>query len=315
MRVSRCPVLAVAATAMLLTVASSSVAAESIPTGSASFALVDEPDGAAHGTARLPPAEPPPSAPPNASPTPTWTLAQTDAPPGYGTGTSGWSTPPPRDRPAPGPSTSDEWMLSLEGVTHAPVDIGLQAVLEFPFGLRLSGGYGWVPSAYLDLIVDAATAASDADPATSTVISNAFESGTAWRIQGGVRPFENVGVYLDAGYSQVRLDGSIDAADIAAAAGVPPGSAGSDTYAVDSTIHLWLIELGYQATIADRLVLGIAAGVMGAIDSSTEATPGSTRPPAQERLLRATATEIVDQQIESYGFLPTVTLRLGFDLI
>jgi hypothetical protein len=205
-------------------------------------------------------------------------------------------------------------MLSAEGVTHAPVDVGFQIGVELPFGGRLFAGYGWVPDAYLDLIVDAATAASQ-DTGARAVISNTFESGTAWRVQAGIRPFRKLGLYLDGGYSQVRLNGSLAAADIATVGGVPESQVGADAYAVRSTIHMWLFELGYQALLADRIVIGVGAGMMGTIDASTEANPSFTRLGPEERELRDLATDVVDQQIESYGFVPTLTLRLGVNLI
>jgi hypothetical protein len=44
------------------------------------------------------------------------------------------------------------WILSAEWVTHAPLDIGLQAGLETSIGLRLGAGYGWVPSAFSSVV-------------------------------------------------------------------------------------------------------------------------------------------------------------------
>jgi hypothetical protein len=307
-----------ALTLSMLGATSSVLASEPAPSARASFDLLEEPKTADSASLPPPMSPPPAAAAPAAEPAaPSFSYADSpsQAPLEYRAPAYAGSAPPSYDRPAREREISDEWMLSVEGVTHAPIDAGIQAGIEFPFGLRLFGGYGWVPSAYLDVIVDAASAASDSNPETETVIANAFESGTAWRIQAGLRPFRNFGLYVDVGYSRLNLDGALDAGQLAAVAGVPAGSIGSDMYTVDSTIHMWLVELGYQAVIADRLVLGVAAGLMGTIDANTNATPSAERPPAQEAAIRRIATEIVDQQIEDYGFVPTLTLRLGFDLI
>lgn len=217
-----------------------------------------------------------------------------------------------RQRLADDEDVSDAWMLSVEGVTHAPVDAGFQIGIELPFRVRAFGGYGWVPSAYRDLIVGAAT--RGANDGARAVIENGLDGGRSWRVQAGLRPFANAGVYLDVGYSQLRLDGTLDGEDLAEAAGVPPGSAAGVSYAVESTLHMWLVELGYQWTLFDHVVTAIAAGLMGTLDANTEATPGAPVGGAEERALRSEATSIVDQQIESYGVVPTLTLRLGLDL-
>jgi hypothetical protein len=291
------------------------VASAAGPEATASFAPIEAP------SATLPPSAPPPSAPPPSAPPPESAPAPAAGQYGYEPAPEqSWSFQPrTTDSPTPDRARDDRdisenWMLSAEGVTHAPIDIGFQAGIEFPFGLRLFGGYGWVPSGYLDLIVDAASARSDSTGADQ-VIESAYDSGTAWRIQTGIRPTKKLGLYLDAGYSQVRLTGGLAAEEIATAAGVPPGLVTGDTYSVESTIHMWLVEIGWQATIADHLVLGVGAGVMGTIDSSTDATPSFAGTSAQERAISEVASEVLDQQIESYGFVPTLTLRLGFDLI
>jgi hypothetical protein len=291
---------------MLSVTAFAGTASATEPGATASFAPIEEP-----------PITPPPSAPPPSAPPPPMVEQYRYEPPAE---PARWSTtpatsePPTRDRAREDRDVSDEWMLSAEGVTHAPIDIGFQAGIEFPFGLRLFGGYGWVPDAYMDLIVDAATAGTDVSGAQQ-VVESAYDSGTTWRIQAGIRPSKKIGLYIDGGYSQVRLDGSLAADEIAAAAGVPPGQVTGQAYAVESTVHMWLVEIGWQATLADHLVLGIGAGVMGTIDSSTEATPSFAGTSAQERALSEVASDVLDQQIENYGFVPTITLRLGFDLI
>jgi len=121
---------------------------------------------------------------------------------------------PARDELAPTePKLSERWMLSIEGVTHAPVDVGVQAGIETPFGLRLFGGYGRMPSAYLGFLTQAAALASD-EPATRAVFESGLDSGSTWRAQIGIRPFSRVGVYLDAGYSQLQLDGYIEPSEL-----------------------------------------------------------------------------------------------------
>ncbi len=204
---------------------------------------------------------------------------------------------------------SDDWMLSLEAVTHAPVDVGLQVGFEAPPGLRLSGGYGLVPAAYLNLVTRAAASASGADPLATALITDGFQGGHSWRIQGGIRPFPALGLYLDAGYARVALSGTLDSSAVpnVAALGVKGG------YSVEAALDMWLVELGYQAHVGDHVVLAVGAGVMGtfAAHTSVSTLPGSVRIPAVD----SATSSSVDALLVQHGFLPTLTLRLGADLI
>jgi hypothetical protein len=79
-------------------------------------------------------------------------------------------------------------MLSLEGVTHAPLDMGFQLGLETPQGIRLFGGYGWVPGAYMNLLTGIAANASGNSYARA-LLDVARYTGHTWRVQAGYRPF------------------------------------------------------------------------------------------------------------------------------
>jgi hypothetical protein len=196
-------------------------------------------------------------------------------------------------------------MLSLEGVTRAPVDAGFQGVLEVPGGLRFFGGYGFMPSAYLGRVMGLASAISG-DPVLATVLEDGFASGRVWRIGGGWRPFERVGVYLDFGYARASLAGAIDTSAFAPDLGV------SGRYGVASTLGLGFVEVGYQAKIAQRVVLAVALGATKVMDAETSITPEAGS--AQDARLND-AAGLVDQGLEEYGFTPTLALRLGVDLI
>jgi hypothetical protein len=253
------------------------------PEARASFAVEQPPPGFAR------PQAPPPEGPrPVFSQPPSWHNA-----PGY--------KPPVVDSP-PKKNVSDDWMFSIEGVTHAPIDAGLQVGLELPMGLRFFGGYGVMPSMYREIIT--VTAASAVDGGTRALVENAFDDGNAWRVAVGIRPFKSLGFYLDAGYSRVTLSGSATASELTGLSGVSAGA-----YDAQTQIDMWLVELGYQALIADRVVLGIAGGAMGAFGSKTTIeSEGSDAPVFEEQAAQA------DSALESYA-VPTLTLRLGFDLI
>lgn len=284
-----------------LLLAESALAGEPLPMARASFPLV--PGASASGALPPLPAPPPRQPPPQARPA---------APAEWEVVVARPSAPPPQalrpevpdsvERPS---RERDRWMLSLEGATRAPVDAGVQATLETPAGLRCFGAYGAVPSMYLGRITGTAAEVSS-DPVLGAMLEDGFQGGRVWRAGLGWRPFRRVGVYLDAGYARVSLRGALDTAAIS---GIP-GLTGR--YDVESALGLGFVELGYQAKIAERIVLAAALGVTKVTSAETRATPsgGAATDP---RIDQAAAS--VDDGLERYGYLPTLTLRLGLDLI
>jgi hypothetical protein len=211
---------------------------------------------------------------------------------------------------APEPSNDwrSAWLLSVEGVTHAPVDIGAQLGLETPQGVRLFGGYGFVPGGYMNLLTGIAASASR-NAYAEALLNDARYSGHTWRVQIGLRPFRSLGLYADLGYAQLSARGDLDLSS----SSVPQLAALGGGYQARTRLDMWLVELGYQGQVADRLVLGLALGCMGTFDSTTtiSAVDGAK---ANSLVLGSAASE-ADAALKKHGIVPTLTLRLGFDLI
>lgn len=260
-------------------------------TPTASFAPVQDDPAPSARAFPLPPS--PSTAPPQQQqqPMPTW-----QPPPAhfYGAGA------PAYDRPAPAMEAErarSQWMWSVEGVTRAPVDMGVQTVLQTPVGLRLGAGYGVIPGAYLDFVTDAAAGESEQRAAASI-----FESGRALRLFAGVRPSSKLGLYGDVGLVRATLDGSWQQNGLPA------------RYDITSRLNLWFAEVGYQGHVSRRLVLGVGLGVVGMMSATTEAVPNRSLGASQQALTDE-ASASVDRQLEEFGLLPSLTLRLGFDLL
>jgi hypothetical protein len=208
-------------------------------------------------------------------------------------------------------------MLSLEVVTNAPVDVGVRAMTETPFRLRIGTGFGVIPGAYLGLVNDTVSAMGAYDARTAGIIDGSFEGGTVWRSQVGFRPFPGAGFYVDGGYALVSLSGSVYGSDVSAPDLVVDGTVVRDAgYGIDTTLHMWLLEVGWNAEIRDRLVLGAALGVMGVISANTRAEPNFEQgKSATARSLSAEGTRRIDETLERYGYVPTLTLRVGYDFL
>jgi hypothetical protein len=205
-------------------------------------------------------------------------------------------------------SVRERWLLSVEGVTHAPIDLGVQVGVETPPGLRLFMGYGWVPGGYINLLTGIAGSASR-DSYAQAILRESDYAGHTWRVQAGFRPWRALGLYADVGYAQLRANAQLNLA----ASGVAELEAIGGGYRASTRLDMWLVELGYQGQLAERLVLGLALGAMGTFEATTRiaAVDGA---PTNSVVLREAATE-TDAALEKYGIVPTLTLRIGFDLI
>jgi hypothetical protein len=212
------------------------------------------------------------------------------------------------ERPSAPKRWQKDWLLSLEAVTHAPIDMGAQLGVETPQGLRLFGGYGVVPGSYMGLLTGIAANASD-NAYAQTLLNDARYRGHTWRVQVGLRPFRALGLYADVGYARLNARGDLDLA----ASSIPQLARLGGGYEASTALDMWLVELGYQGQIADRLVLGLALGCMGTFNATTtiSAVNGA---PTSNALLGDAASQ-ADAALEKYGIVPTLTLRLGFDLI
>jgi hypothetical protein len=200
-----------------------------------------------------------------------------------------------------------DWMLSLEGVTHAPIDVGLLTVLETPIRVRLGFGYGWVPSGYSGLLTGIAAQASS-DPQVSAILNHASYQGRTFRGQIGVRPFRSLGLYADAGFARVEVDGALDLAT----SGIPALEGLGGGYRAQTTMDMWLMEIGAQEKLLDSIVVGVAIGLMRT--SSAQTTIVSVNGAPQSPAL-GLAAKAADDALKTYGYIPTITLRLGFDFL
>lgn len=233
------------------------------------------------------------------------------APPSDGAPRSTSTAPPARESSEESPAAKrfrKDWILSLDGVTHAPVDMGVQLGLQTPPGIRVSGGYGWVPGAYMNLLTGVAAGASGNSYARA-LLEEARYTGHTWRLQAGFRPFRALGLYADVGYARLDAKGALDLAS----SGVPMLETLGGGYEATTKLDMWLLELGYQGQLGDRVVMAFALGVMGTVNARTNITSVGGAP-TNSAALNLAATQ-ADDALEKYGIVPTLTLRLGFDLI
>jgi hypothetical protein len=218
---------------------------------------------------------------------------------------------------APALAAADPLHLQVAAGTEAPVALSLRGDVELPGRLRLMASVGTTPQAYLAAFNGLIRAAGTSSQSSSGLFGIGLDGGSAWRVQGGWRPFAGAGLVLMGGYTRLDLSGSASAREVVTSVTgqAPPPSIpeASGVYSVASTLHMVSAELGWEFLFfGDHLVIQTAVGFVGTIDSRTTITPrfASTTPGAAAA--RATAQTFVDQALQAYVFLPTFSLSLGY---
>jgi hypothetical protein len=200
-----------------------------------------------------------------------------------------------------------DWTLSTEAVVHAPIDYGVQVGIETPFGLRVYGGYGIVPSAYGNAFSSLAGSMTS-DARAQAILSDLDFSGHIWRAAVGIRPFHKLGLYLDVGYARANMNAglAVDSSDIAELGALSGG------YTLRTKLDLWFFELGYQARFGERFILGAGLGMMGTFAANTSVVALGDAPSTSAL---SQVSRRIDQSFDRYGYAPTLNLRVGFDFL
>ncbi|MDO9018116.1 MAG: hypothetical protein Q8S73_02995 [Deltaproteobacteria bacterium] len=218
---------------------------------------------------------------------------------------------------APALASADPFHFQVSAGTDAPLAVSLRGDVELPGRLRVMASVGVTPSLYLDAFNGVISAAGGGSQTSAGPYGLRLDRGSMWRVHAGWRPFPGAGLLLMGGYGRLTLSGDASARElITTVTGQPPPAQvpeANGVYDVTSTLHTVSAELGWEFTFfGDHLVIQTAVGFVGTVDSRTAITPQfvSTTPGAAEA--RVTAQGYIDQVLQSYVFLPTFSLSLGY---
>lgn len=218
---------------------------------------------------------------------------------------------------APALAGADPFHFQTSVGTDVPLAVSLRGDVELPGRLRVMASAGVTPAAYLAAFNGVLSAAGGGSQSSSGDLGVRLTEGSMWRVHGGWRPFAGAGLVLMGGYGRLDVAGSASARELitAVTGQAPPAQVpeANGVYDVAATLHAVSAELGWEFLFfGDHLVLQTSVGFVGTVDSRTTITPRftSTTPGAAEA--RRAAQTWVDQSLQSYGFLPTFSLSLGY---
>jgi hypothetical protein len=214
----------------------------------------------------------------------------------------------------PNAGAEGRWTPSVELTTTIPLDVAERVSLEAPNRLHLRASIGVMPYASLiDKVIQGFGGYGDAEAA---VIKEALGQSLVFRVQGGFRPFAELGLYMDVGYALVTLGGDLNGDDVIVLGrgAIAPQDATSSFrhYRVSSTLHLVMLEFGWEQPILDWLFVRGGLGFAGAQGASSSIEPTFSDVNAQ--LLNEyckQSAEYLDQLYTTYVYTPTLTLGVG----
>ncbi len=150
--------------------------------------------------------------------------------------------------------------------TRFPLDIGIDGVVEAPFGLTGHLGLGWMPRFYRDAINDTLVAVGAYEDADAAVVAAALEDAfmispsIGWRFHG----FEIYG-----GYVLAFLGGTITRAEAEDISGEDLRAGGVSQVPLSGKAHAFQLGVAYQATLRPHLALRMSLAYFQIFDSQT----------------------------------------------
>ncbi|MCB9602716.1 MAG: hypothetical protein H6721_08380 [Sandaracinus sp.] len=199
-------------------------------------------------------------------------------------------------------STSRTIGLEVMLGTTAPLDLGVAARVVFFERLYAYVGLGVGIYGGLYDAVASGLANDDAGAVARSLGNGAFVG----RLGVGVRPFGAEGLELSFGYLGIRRGVTVDAAEVAAAAGMS-----TQPRDVDASLRIRAIqvELGWSLRVGERLLLrptvGWAHGLKSRVGLSAEGAS------AAERAALASIDDTLTRNLDRRARTPTLGLQMG----
>ncbi len=212
-----------------------------------------------------------------------------------------------------GPAPS--FAADVSATTLIPLSLGPELSVELPGRVLVHTHLGWMPELYSNGITGVLEDAGVYDQTVGALVDGAFQGATTWRLGLGWRPFPRAGLELGASYVRLAMDGSTTTGEIMRL--VPPELAeqiaeqtGDVGLALDSTLHHFMLGVGWRWLIAERIVIRANLSYLQAFDSRSEIDIESF--PALTRLTEPVVNGVLHDHYMRYVKIPVLGLSVGY---
>lgn len=209
------------------------------------------------------------------------------------------------------------WDFTVEAQTDFPLAVGGRVGVEGPWRLRLSTSLGYVPTAYVRTVNNAAVGLGAYERNRADLIEDALKNSLVWRTHVGWRPFPSAGFYVDGGYGMVALGGETNPETVLVAlTGISPPEGESTLdrdYRVRSVLHMADVEVGWRWGLGAGFTARTALGAAFTLDSNSRVEPQFE--PSHPLLVTAFsrfAEGYLDDTLERSVHFPLLSLSIGY---
>lgn len=221
--------------------------------------------------------------------------------------------------PAATAAEQPAWSLRAEGLTEFPIDTGAAFLVEGPRRLRVQVNVGYLLPVYLratNSLLVSMFGDSGYSRDTADLVESSLKESLSLRVRGGWRPFASRGLYFAFGYGVYALGGSVASAELIEAltgTDFPDGSAGGKSFNVDSTLHMFDVEAGWEWKLWRRLVVRAAVGGAFTFASTTRIEAAyEVKAPRLIAAFEQAGVDYLNDIYTSYVHTPYVALAAGY---
>ena len=209
------------------------------------------------------------------------------------------------------------WDFTVEAQTDFPLAVGGRVGVEAPWRLRLSTSLGYVPTAYLRAVNNAAVGLGAYERNRADLIEDALKNSLVWRTHVGWRPFPTAGFYVDGGYGMVALGGETNPETVLVAlTGLSPPegeSALERNYRVRAVLHMADVEVGWRWGLGAGFTARTALGAAFTLDSNSRVEPQfEPEHPLLVTAFSRFAEGYLDDTLERSVHFPLFSFSLGY---
>ncbi len=223
--------------------------------------------------------------------------------------------------PGSGRRNTSDWHFTFEVGTDFPLQLGGHFTLETPGRFQIMTSLGALPGGYVDVINAIVVGTGGYDEEVAAVVRAALNDSFIWRTRLGWRPLEDYGFYFGLGYTLATVGGDVSAKLLItllsdALYQQVVDRVGNGLYAVDTTLHMLDLEVGYRLSVGSGWSFRFAIGGALTVAGSTDVKPRFTGLDTDLQALIAQETaDYLDRLYPRFVHPPTVTIAIGYQFM
>jgi hypothetical protein len=210
------------------------------------------------------------------------------------------------------------WHLQMGFGTDFPLHIGGQACLEMPAGVQISTSFGYLLSAYVEVVNAIAQGFDAYEQETADLVLASWRDALVWRLHVGWRPLSDLGLYVEAGYGLVTLGSLVAGGDLVTVLEddvrdlLDEEALRYERYDLASTLHMLDLEVGWRWVFDNGWYVRVALGFAATLAGQTVIGPAEQRSESgQDAMIAAGVKTHLNAIYRDHVHTPVISLSTG----